>query len=229
MEFFFVSFRLTQQQEASKFLQTQPVLSPISSPASKTTSTAMDLTSTLKQNWPTTISNNSTPQWSMQKPVLPAVQQPALPTVQPPTLPPTQQSTLPSLQQPTMISSMQSSSMTNLPNNASHLAMESNSFNNIGRNMMSPNINPVQQNMSFNRFPNQWNQNNNPWSSNKPLANTAQNTGNWSALDSLLPTNQQSKQPMNQMMTQKQPLLPSNQNSEKTNMLSNDDIMDLLS
>lgn len=94
---------------------------------------------------------------------------------------------------------------------------------------IQPNINPMQQNMSFNRFPTQWSQNNNPWSSNKPMTNHVQNGGNWNALDSLLPTVQQQKQPMNQMMTQKQPLLRNNQSNDKGNALSKDDIMDLLS
>lgn len=108
----------------------------------------------------------------------------------------------------------------------------------IQQNMASiqQNIAPMQQNMSFNKFPAQWNQNNNPWSSNRSFSSSTQNGGNWSALDSLLPTSQPqkqptfTKQPMNQMMmTQKQPLLSSSQTSEKGKVLSKDDIIDLLS
>lgn len=92
---------------------------------------------------------------------------------------------------------------------------------------------------SLNQNFNQWSSNSNTWQSQNQnfgqnfMSSQVQHSygqqSNWTALDNLLPgTSATTKTPMNQMIPQKQPLIPAN-NSSNNNMLSSDDIMDLLS
>ncbi|KAJ8918976.1 hypothetical protein NQ315_016880 [Exocentrus adspersus] len=70
----------------------------------------------------------------------------------------------------------------------------------------------------------------NPWSSTNQTSFKADNSQNWSALDNLLPMSSSNgaKMPMN-MMSSKQPLIPSPSSNNNPATLSKDDIMDLLS
>lgn len=121
--------------------------------------------------------------------------------------------------QPNLTTNFQNISNQNLLTNTNS------QYSNVGTQnfvqMQPPNV----PNMSYNRFQNPQNWPNNQWSTNKQL-NTSQNGGNWSALDSLLPTVQQQKTTINQMLPQKQPLLGNNQ--EKGSKLTNEDIIDFL-